>query len=103
MSNKTNHRNFVQKGSEVFPIVIDDKLNDILDVVLKKVGDANEQTLIIIYDCANPYHAKLKATWSDQIGVPWETFSSDYLGNDPKLFRKFLSFQRKFQGLDYVS
>ena len=62
MTNKTYHRKFVLKDSEVFPIIIDDKLNDTLDIVLKKFADANEQTLIIIDDCANLYDAKLKAT-----------------------------------------
>jgi len=62
MTNKTYQRKFVLKDSDVFPIIIEDKLNDILNVVLKKFGDSKEQTLIIIDDCANLYDAKLKAT-----------------------------------------
>jgi hypothetical protein len=62
MSNKTYHRKFILNDVDVFPIVINDKLNEILDVVLKKFADAEEQTLIIIDDCANLYDAKLKAT-----------------------------------------
>jgi hypothetical protein len=62
MYNKTYHRKFILADPDVFPLVINDKLNDILDVVLKKFGDAKEQTLIIIDDCANLYDAKLKAT-----------------------------------------
>ena len=61
-SNKTYHRKFILNDVDVFPIVINDKLNEILDVVLKKFGDSREQTLIIIDDCANLYDAKLKAT-----------------------------------------
>ena len=61
-SNKTYHRKFILNDVDVFPIVINDKLNEILDVVLNKFGDSREQTLIIIDDCANLYDAKLKAT-----------------------------------------
>jgi hypothetical protein len=62
MYNKTYHRKFILSDSDVLPIVINDKLNDMLDVVLKKFADVKEQTLIIIDDCANLYDAKLKAT-----------------------------------------
>jgi len=62
MYNKTYHRKFIHSDSDVLPIVINDKLNDMLDVVLKKFADVKEQTLIIIDDCANLYDAKLKAT-----------------------------------------
>jgi GTPase SAR1 family protein len=60
--NKTYHRKFILNDPDVFAIAIIDKLNEILDVVLKKFGDIKEQTLIIIDDCANLYDAKLKAT-----------------------------------------
>jgi Cdc6-like AAA superfamily ATPase len=62
MYNKTYRRKFILSDSDVLPIVINDKLNDMLDVVLKKFADVKEQTLIIIDDCANLYDAKLKAT-----------------------------------------
>jgi hypothetical protein len=62
MYNKTYGRKFILSDSDVLPIVINDKLNDMLDVVLEKFADVKEQTLIIIDDCANLYDAKLKAT-----------------------------------------
>ena len=62
MSKKTYHRKLILNDVDVFPIVISDKLNENLDVVLKKFADTKEQTLVIIDDCANLYDAELKAT-----------------------------------------
>lgn len=60
--NKTYHRKFVLSDPDVIPIVINDRLNDVLNMLLDRYKDSNEQTLIIIDDCANLYDAKLKAT-----------------------------------------
>ena len=46
----------------MIPIVIESKLNEVLENVIERFKDKIEQTLIIIDDCANLYDAKLKAT-----------------------------------------
>jgi len=43
-------------------LVIDDRLNDVLEQLIIKYKDSTDQTLIIIDDWANLYDAKLKAT-----------------------------------------
>jgi len=60
--NRTYDRKFVQSDHDIIPLVIDDKLNDVLSRLIEKYKDTKEQTLIIIDDCANLYDAKLKAT-----------------------------------------
>lgn len=60
--NKTYNRKFILNDPNVIPIVIDNKLNEVLEILIKKFKDTSEQTLIIIDDCANLYDAKLKAT-----------------------------------------
>ncbi len=60
--NATYSRNFVQADPDVNPLVIDDRLNEWLKLIVEKYKDNSEQTLIIIDDCANLYDAKLKAT-----------------------------------------
>lgn len=60
--NKTYNRKFIHADHDIIPLVIDDRLNDALDILIDKYKDSKEQTLIIIDDCANLYDAKLKAT-----------------------------------------
>jgi hypothetical protein len=60
--NKTYNRKFIVKDLDVIPLEINDKLNDVLLKIVEKFKDHDEQTLIIVDDCANLYDAKLKAT-----------------------------------------
>jgi GTPase SAR1 family protein len=60
--NKTYQRRFILSDPDVFPVVISDNLNETLGKVIENFKDDNEQTLIIIDDCANLYDAKLKST-----------------------------------------
>ena len=60
--NKTYDRKFILSDPDIIPLVIDDKLNDVLHRLIEKYKDKTEQTLIIVDDCANLYDAKLKAT-----------------------------------------
>lgn len=60
--NKTYQRKFILSDPDIYPIVINDNLNDTLNKVIENFKDENEQTLIIIDDCANLYDAKLKST-----------------------------------------
>lgn len=60
--NKTYNRKFIFSDPHIFPVVINNQLNGILERLIVKYGDHKEQTLIVIDDCANLYDAKLKAT-----------------------------------------
>lgn len=60
--NKTYKREFIFNDPNVIPIIINNKLNEVLENLIKRFMDKIEQTLIIIDDCANLYDAKLKAT-----------------------------------------
>ena len=60
--NRTYKRKFIFNDPDVIPIIINDKLNDVLEKLYDKYKDRNEQTLIIIDDCANLHDAKQKAT-----------------------------------------
>lgn len=60
--NKTYRRKFILSDPDIIPVVINDRLNEVLNMLLEKYKDSKEQTLIIIDDCANLYDAKLKAT-----------------------------------------
>ena len=60
--NKTYNRKFIYCDSDVIPIIIDDKLNEVLEALFHRYKDQREQTLVIIDDCANLHDTKLKAT-----------------------------------------
>lgn len=65
--NKTYERKFIYDDQDVIPLIVGNKLNDVLEELFKRYSlasgkFADEQTLIIIDDCANLYDAKLKAT-----------------------------------------
>ena len=60
--NKTYNRRWILNDPDVIPMVINDKLNDVLELIFEKFKDDKEQTLIIIDDCANLNDAKHKAT-----------------------------------------
>jgi len=65
--NKTYERKFIYNDQDVIPLIVGNKLNDVLEELFKRYSlashkFADEQTLIIIDDCANLYDAKLKAT-----------------------------------------
>ena len=60
--NKTYHRRFILSDPDVFPVVISDNLNETLERVIERFKDPDEQTLIVIDDCANLHDAKLKST-----------------------------------------
>ena len=60
--NKTYQRKFIYEDQDVIPLVVGDKLNEVLEELFIRYKDESEQTLIIIDDCANLYDTKLKAT-----------------------------------------
>lgn len=66
--NKTYERKFIYDDQDVIPLIVGNKLNDVLEELFKRYRNskslvrADEQTLIIIDDCANLHDAKLKAT-----------------------------------------
>jgi len=60
--NRTYDRKFVYRDIDVIPIIINDKLNEVLGTLFSRYKDRKEQTLIIIDDCANLHDTKLKAT-----------------------------------------
>lgn len=60
--NRTYDRKFIFEDPNVIPVVIGDKLNDVLQKLIDKYKDTKEQTLIIIDDCANLHDCKIKAT-----------------------------------------
>ena len=61
--NKTYlERKFIYDDQDVVPLILGDKLNEVLEELFNRYKDQSEQTLIIIDDCANLYDAKLKAT-----------------------------------------
>ena len=60
--NKTYQRRFILSDPDVFPVVISDNLNETLERVIERFKDPDEQTLIVIDDCANLHDAKLKST-----------------------------------------
>src|SRR6185436_15254629 len=67
--NKTYERKFIYDDQDVIPLIVSDKLNDVLEELFKRYASTrvcdkyvDEQTLIIIDDCTNLYDAKLKAT-----------------------------------------
>lgn len=60
--NKTYRRNFIFKDQDVIPIIVEEKLNEVLEKLIDVYKDREEQTLIIIDDCANLRDAKIKAT-----------------------------------------
>ena len=60
--NKTYRRQWILNDPDVIPIVINDKLNEVLEMIFNKFKDEKEQTLIMIDDCANLSDAKHKAT-----------------------------------------
>ena len=60
--NKTYKRRWILNDPDVIPMVINDKLNDVLEFIIEKFKDDKEQTLIIIDYCANLNDAKHKAT-----------------------------------------
>ena len=62
MENKTYCRKFIYCDNDVIPLSVEENLNHILRVIIEKYKDTNEQTLIVIDDCANLHDAKLKAT-----------------------------------------
>src|SRR5579872_4954801 len=60
--NKTYRRQWILNDPDVIPIIINDKLNEVLETIFNKFKDEKEQTLIIIDDCANLNDTKHKAT-----------------------------------------
>lgn len=60
--NRTYNRKFIYHDADVIPIVINDKLNEVLEALFYRYKDPKEQTLIIIDDCANLQDSKRKAT-----------------------------------------
>jgi Cdc6-like AAA superfamily ATPase len=60
--NKTYDRKFIYRDSDIIPIIINEKLNEVLEAIFHRYKDQKEQTLIIIDDCANLHDTKLKAT-----------------------------------------
>jgi len=60
--NTTYNRKFIFSDLDVIPIVIENKLDEVLEKIYNIYKDPNEQTLIIIDDCANLQDAKQKAT-----------------------------------------
>ena len=60
--NKTYNRKWIHKDECIFLLVIDKDLNKTLEKLIEQYKDEEEQTLIIIDDCANLHDAKLKAT-----------------------------------------
>ena len=60
--NKTYNRKFIFNDPDVIPIVIESKLNEVLEKLFETYKSSDEQTLIIIDDCANLQDAKLKST-----------------------------------------
>jgi Cdc6-like AAA superfamily ATPase len=60
--NRTYERKFIFEDPDIIPIIIKDKLNDVLEKLFSVYKDKKEQTLIIIDDCANLQDAKQKAT-----------------------------------------
>lgn len=60
--NKTYKRPWILNDPDVIPIIINDKLNEVLEQLFQKFKDEKEQTLIVIDDCANLNDAKHKAT-----------------------------------------
>src|SRR5574338_387586 len=59
--NKTYNRRWILNDPDVIPMVIHDKLNDVLELIFEKFKDDKEQTLIIIDYYANLNDAKNKA------------------------------------------
>ena len=60
--NKTYRRKWILNDPDIIPIIINDKLNEVLEMIFKKFKNEKEQTLIIIDDCANLSDVKHKAT-----------------------------------------
>lgn len=60
--NKTYDRRFIYNDRDVIPLIVGDKLNEVLQILFTRYKDDKEQTLIIIDDCANLHDTKLKAT-----------------------------------------
>ena len=60
--NRTYDRKCIYRDIDVIPIIINDKLNEVLGTLFSRYKDRKEQTLIIIDDCANLHDTKLKAT-----------------------------------------
>lgn len=60
--NKTYNRKFIMEDENVIPIIINEKLDDVLNKLIEKYKDSKEQTLIIIDDCANLREAKIKSS-----------------------------------------
>lgn len=60
--NKTYDRKYIFSDRDIIPLTINDKLNEVLEMLFHKYKDQKEQTLIIIDDCANLQDTKLKAT-----------------------------------------
>ena len=60
--NKTYNRKFIFQDQNITPLIITNKLNEVLEKLIEIFKDRVEQTLIIIDDCANLGDAKLKAT-----------------------------------------
>ena len=62
MENKTYSRKFMYCDNDVIPLAVEENLNQIWRIIIDKYKDIKEQTLIVIYDCANLHDVKLKAT-----------------------------------------
>ena len=60
--NKTYNRKFIFEDETVIPIIINEKLDDVLQKLIERYTDFKEQTLIIIDDCANLHDAKIKSS-----------------------------------------
>jgi len=60
--NKTYRRHWIDSDPDVVPIIINNKLNEVLEEIFNKFQGSYEQTLIIIDDCANLNDAKHKGT-----------------------------------------
>jgi GTPase SAR1 family protein len=60
--NKTYNRKFISNDPDIIPIIINDKLNEVLEKIIGVYKDNKEQTLVLIDDCANLNDAKIKAT-----------------------------------------
>ena len=60
--NKTYRRQWILNDPDVIPIIINNKLNEVIEIIFEKFKDEKEQTLIIIDDCANLNDAKHKAS-----------------------------------------
>jgi len=63
--NTTYDRRFIYEDYEIFPIAINDDLDKVLNTVVNIFKDTRkqEQTLVLVDDCANLRDAKHKSTW----------------------------------------